>query len=503
MSFWRITGDGHPAETGRLQDGGYTLSAGPAEDTRLTILDDFDWHIWRAGLLLIRRGAGPLELYQGQSPLALAKADSGCRFWQDVPSGDLAQQLKRLIGVRAFMPKYVCQMKTQIHRLLNEDEKTVAQLLSCSLSGTQSPPLQYLEVVPLRGYEPDHQRINQLVAQAGAVEMQVTGLRELLPLSGMQVEFVPSKPAFDLKAQEPAEGAVLRMLMKLLEQARHYESGICADIDTECVHQYRVNIRKARSLTSLFKKSFSPERYKKLSSNLKALGALTNELRDLDVFLLDYVKYQSQLPADFRAGLKKAFGPIRRRRKRVAEQTTRILSGPQYAPQIEELLDTLQALPDLEAAAAQAPIKALVQKKVLKQYRRIRRQGRVIKGDTPDEAVHEIRIECKKLRYLLELFGELFPQNQVKPLVRLLKRLQDNLGRFNDYAMQGALLRERVHRSDLPKAQLAGISALLVLLHNHHQDERRQVEGNIAAFIAKGVRRQVQRLCTVVSEEDG
>ena len=501
MSFWRITGDSHAAETRQLQDGGYTLSAGPTEDKQLTVLDDLDWHIWQAGFLLVRPGAGPLELYQGQVPVARAEADSACRFWQQLPSGALPQHLKRLIGVRAFMPKYVCQLKTQSHRLLNEDEKTVAQLRICSLCGAQTNPLHYLEVVSLRGYEKDYQQMTQLVEQAGAQEMKVEGLRELLPLSGMQVEFAPSKPTFNLDAQEPAEVALLRMLRALVELARHYESGISEDIDTECVHQYRVNMRKARSLISLFRKSFSIQRREKLRSSLRALGSVTNELRDLDVFLLDYDEYEGLLPADLRAGLKKVFAHLRHQRTRVFEQTTQYLSGPQYATQIEELMRILQTAPDLEASAAQAPIKELVQEKVLKQYRQIRRQGQTIKGDTPDEAVHQIRIECKKLRYLLELFAELFPKNQVKQVVRLLKRLQDNLGRFNDYAMQGLFLREHTQTSNLPKAQLASLSALWAVLYNHQLDERRQVEGSIAGFISKAVRRQVQQLCTVTSEE--
>ncbi len=62
--------------------------------------------------------------------------------------------------------------------------------------------------------------------------------------------------------------------------------------------------------------------------------------------------------------------------------------------------------------------------------------------DTEDEVVHQLRINCKKLRYLMEFFAPLFPENEIKTLIKALKLLQDNLGNFNDYSVQQIFLRQ-------------------------------------------------------------
>lgn len=500
MSFWRITEENNAAEVMERLHTRYTLREGPAEEAQLAVLDDFDWQIWRAGLLLLRRSTGPLQLYRGQSLVAAAEADSTCRFWWELPEGDLARQLKRVIGLRAFVPKYSCRIQSQVNSLLNEDEKIVARLRVCSLLSVPAPALDYLELVPLRGYQEDYQQLGQLIEQAGAQPMEVSGLRELLPLSGMQVEYVPAKPVFDLDAQEPTEAAVLRMLARLLELAGHHEAGIPEDIDTECVHQCRVNLRKARSLVSLFSKGLSAERCQRLKSALKTRGSATNTLRDLDVFLLDSGDYRNMLPEDFRPALEEIFVHIQGRRKQVFEQTAKQLRSDSHAAQVDELRETLQAAPDLEMPMSGVPIKTQVQKKIRKQYRHICRQGTAIQGDTPDAAIHRLRIECKKLRYLLELFAELFPRQRVKDLIRMLKRLQDNLGRFNDYAMQGEFLREYAQTAEPSTAQQASISALVAVLYNRQLGERDRVVGNITAFTAKKVNHLFQELCAVEPE---
>ena len=70
------------------------------------------------------------------------------------------------------------------------------------------------------------------------------------------------------------------------------------------------------------------------------------------------------------------------------------------------------------------PVGPLVFRASTRRYRNIRRIAAVIAVDTPDEVVHELRIECKKLRYLLEFFKELIPEEEGAALLKSLRRLQ-------------------------------------------------------------------------------
>ncbi|MEA3545201.1 MAG: CHAD domain-containing protein, partial [Thermodesulfobacteriota bacterium] len=284
--------------------------------------------------------------------------------------------------------------------------------------------------------------------------------------------------------------------------ARHQEQGIIDDIDTEFVHQYRINIRKTRSLINLFKKSFSQNRYQLYKTELKSLGSQSNILRDLDVFLLDHDYYRSMLPENLWPGLAQFFKRIKQRRTAALKKTVIFLTGEAYLEQISHLLLTLQQPPELVAKQAGMEIKPLASKKILEQYQRICTDGIAITTDTPDQPVHDLRIECKKLRYLLELFAELYSANQVKKLIKRLKILQDNLGRFNDFSVQRDFLLQLAQGKNISVEQLASINGLTAVLFNKQIHERNLVMDNIATFIDKPVGDQLKRLLKTDSKKD-
>jgi CHAD domain-containing protein len=82
------------------------------------------------------------------------------------------------------------------------------------------------------------------------------------------------------------------------------------------------------------------------------------------------------------------------------------------------------------------PIVELARKRTYKRYRRVIKDGDYILSHTKDELLHSLRIECKKLRYLMEFFTSLFPRKKITRLIKQLKKLQDNLGDFNDLSVQ-------------------------------------------------------------------
>jgi CHAD domain-containing protein len=74
-------------------------------------------------------------------------------------------------------------------------------------------------------------------------------------------------------------------------------------------------------------------------------------------------------------------------------------------------------------------------------YDRMLQMGGAIDETSPAEALHDLRKRGKELRYLLELFGGLWPAETVKPMVRTLKGLQDVLGRHQDREVQADSMR--------------------------------------------------------------
>jgi hypothetical protein len=133
-----------------------------------------------------------------------------------------------------------------------------------------------------------------------------------------------------------------------------------------------------------------------------------------------------------------------RRRSDTFRTLRRGLRGRRFAEALNEWCALAAGPPGSDTAEQQPraglPIEAVAGDRIRSVYRRIVRDGRRIDDDSPAEALHDLRKRGKELRYLLELFGSLFPGPVVKPMVSALKGLQDVLGRFQDRAVQAELL---------------------------------------------------------------
>ena len=121
--------------------------------------------------------------------------------------------------------------------------------------------------------------------------------------------------------------------------------------------------------------------------------------------------------------------------------------------------------------------------------------GRAIGPESPAEDLHELRKKGKELRYLLELFGTLYPDDATKPLVKALKALQDTLGRHQDREVQAAQL--RALRDDLAVVEggPAALMAVGLLVERLGADEaaaRAEFGERFAAFAGKDTRGRVK-----------
>ena len=96
--------------------------------------------------------------------------------------------------------------------------------------------------------------------------------------------------------------------------------------------------------------------------------------------------------------------------------------------------------------------------------------------------MHALRIECKKLRYLMEFFAELFPKKRVRQLIKSLKKLQTVLGNFNDYSVQKEFLAEYEKSHKKTPELSAAINGLIAVLHQKQVVERTKVQQAFAEF---------------------
>ncbi|MGR3760252.1 CHAD domain-containing protein [Roseobacteraceae bacterium NS-SX3] len=297
---------------------------------------------------------------------------------------------------------------------------------------------------------------------------------------------------------ETAMEVAVQTIRASLEAARRHEAGVIAGRDPEFLHGYRISLRRSRSVLSLFKGVFAADAQRQLKAEFASLMAPTGRLRDLDVFLLERPFYSSFLPEALQPGLEPLFAAIEADRTAAQADLARHLESGEYRRKAAALAAALETPgAGFRGARAGDEARAYGRGLIWKRYRRICKGAAGLTDGTPDSEVHELRIACKKLRYLMEVFEPLLPGKSVKVLLKPLKRLQDNLGRFNDCSVQQAalqhFLQEHEEAGGMDMAQCVG--GLTAVLYRRQRAERALVSGNLGRLAGAGMQAKVRALC--------
>ena len=120
------------------------------------------------------------------------------------------------------------------------------------------------------------------------------------------------------------------------------------------------------------------------------------------------------LPGFLRDDIDPLFELLRQKRTTALQEVIKGLNSEKTGQILEEW-ETFLNEPSGDAATAPnagRPIIDLASERIYKRYRRIVKSGKRCLTDSEDEMLHALRIECKKLRYLLEFFASLFPAKE-------------------------------------------------------------------------------------------
>ena len=300
-----------------------------------------------------------------------------------------------------------------------------------------------------------------------------------------------SKLNLGLNHETSGRKATCEILQCLHDVMRQNEAGIRADWDTEFLHDFRVAIRRTRSALTQIKDVLPEDAVEHFKDAFRQLGRSTNRLRDLDVYLLEEETYRTMLPPSLQPGLDAVFSRLKSERRRALNDMVEVLDTPEYRGLMDSWTAFLQGAQSRGGKDAAVPAIALARKFIFKRFKQVLKRGKAIGDHTPDEALHNLRIDCKKLRYLLEFFASFFPKDKMDKLIGYMKKLQDNLGDFNDLSVQQwelmTYLNEVLPRSRRADRLLcaAAIGGLIARLHDQQQGVRRKFASAFATFSGK------------------
>ena len=465
------------------------MQAGRAVHVRY--LDTFDRRLRRAGLVLEHvtlpeeavlryRRAGRAGII-AEAPAAALPA-----FACDLAHLRLRSLLLRLIDVRRLLVVAESRGRLTVARGLDSEDKTVL-VVECFI-GQHGP--SRLVVHPLRGYERFARRaVRRLRKVEGLAPDESEPM--LAASDGPDASFggMPVPPRADPDPDVRSDVACKRVLARLEAALATNAPGVEADLDPECLHDFRVAVRRARSLVREMKGVFPEAVTRRFRADFGWLGQRTGPVRDLDVHLMEFSDDagggdtgQHHATAALRAHLEAS----RKREFRALGRTLRSVRYRRLHAFLGSFLES-EAPASPRSTNALVPIGVLSAARILKVYRRILAEGRAITDESPAESLHDLRKTCKRLRYLLEFFRDVHPAKAVERTISRLKRLQDNLGTYQDVQVQRAVLeafRERA-RASLDAGAVDAIDAQCAALTERETRIRAEFASRFASYDAK------------------
>ncbi|PIE89839.1 MAG: hypothetical protein CR997_09185 [Acidobacteria bacterium] len=360
---------------------------------------------------------------------------------EDIEDKQLRLYLKKTVGIRALLFKHEFHFMEEERVVENHFGKTLFRLHHWVLS-KDDRAFNLIQVFPLKGYEKAARSYANQLRKKDWLCCKGLPVKHFFTYMKVSSRHKVKHKFPEFSARERSGYVVPLICHHLIDTIKVNTPGIIEDIDTEFTHDFRIASRISRSILKQMKKAISPELLEKGQSYLSNLGKITNPLRDCDVYLLDKAHYYSLLPDTNRKYLTPFFQYIQKKRKTAWQNVVDYLESDDFQQDTQEWRQALISamnelqLPDFHGSAASGkPIGSYAAQRIRKRLYLILEEGRAIHESTPDEALHELRISCKKLRYLLDVFKPLY-DSSLKILIKKLKKLQTVLGDFNDLSVQ-------------------------------------------------------------------
>ena len=456
--------------------------------------DTFDWRLYNKSLILYsEQNTMHLKSISSQliqDSIALKKIP---KFTADLPSGVFRDKLSSILEMRALI-KLICLPVNHIkYRILDKKDKTNLYLVieNNKLKHGQKSYFNFTicTLFPIKGYEKYVKHMANWLQAHGFVEVNQNILEKILQYHPRYPTDYSSKINIKLSPDMTASIAVKTILAHLFNTMKINQQGIIKDIDSEFLHDYRVAIRRIRSAFGQLKDVFSEDIYVKAKKDFCYLGRLTNRMRDLDVYLLKEEEFQRMLPVEIQGYIKPFFQKTKKARSVEHNKVTNLLTSDDYNNMMHywEIFFDNSLSKQQEGLKSQKEVLILAKKIIRKRYMKVIKLVSSITESSPDILLHKLRIECKKLRYLLEFFSSLFVQNEINYLVKQLKKLQDNLGEYNDLRIQQDTLHEYIKKESNSKTLLA-VGVLIGKLHDRQSRVRNSFASSSKSFASQEIK---------------
>ncbi len=228
-----------------------------------------------------------------------------------------------------------------------------------------------------------------------------------------------------------------QILQTNLTTARDWEPVVLAGEDPERIHQMRVCLRRMRSALAVFRTAMPPKLTRSFFKEMRWAAKTLDRARDLDVYIAENLSSKGNKLKG------KMHNIALKDRKRAYEQVTGFIRGKRYKKLCNDFHHWMETqgwrmdLTEEQKDVVEGNIIPFASKVLDHQWTRVLGDGINIES-LDNEALHQLRIDCKKLRYAAEFFTSLY-EKPTKDFICHIKSLQDLLGTLHDAAVMPEL----------------------------------------------------------------
>lgn len=233
---------------------------------------------------------------------------------------------------------------------------------------------------------------------------------------------------------------VIRGRLRSLSQAQH---GVIEQGDADSIHDMRVATRRIRSTLQAIEGVgiFPDKTLRSLRSRLSKLADELGAVRDLDIFLGhvgDWVGSDSERERD----LQRLRDDLAAQRRASYEALVALIGKKKYAKLLADLAAFVAPPKTPPADGSCALTRHVVGTVLWPRYESVLRYETVI-ADAEPATLHLLRISCKRLRYVLEIFATVLGKHAA-PLRKALVAAQSHLGDIQDLTIAIRLVEQRI-----------------------------------------------------------
>jgi len=286
--------------------------------------------------------------------------------------------------------------------------------------------------------------------------------------------------------EEHATDRLMQKLRQLKKETFRYRKAILGGGSDEDLHQFRVSLRTAVSLLASCRFMCDENGCGYFKKSLKEIISVTNRKRDLDVMKRGLASFRKDVKS---ADMQKSFELLHETIDKEIAREERYIRAYLQSSRFGKIMNDYKAFikgghRQHETFYARYSVVPVCDYVIFSHFMKIKKRiGKIKAKDDDVPQLHKLRIDFKKMRYLLENFHELYDDREIKKLVKSVKKLQKVLGRFHD-GYQQRLIFETLLRQQQDKGVVFFLeNILLPQLHTAQHKEIVSVTKRVKKFL--------------------